>query len=212
MSHYKGLILDFGGVLTTSVPACVAGFDQREGLPAGTFMNAIASNPVGKELYADLERGAISQTEWNEGTAALIGTDSRDLLRRALLDLAPEPSVIEAARQLRESGVKVGILTNSLGLEPYDPYEPWHLDENFDAVLISEHYRMRKPDTEIYTIMLDLLQLPAHDCVFVDDTPRNLPPAEQLGMAVILAAEPASTVAQIQELFGRSLSNSGASE
>ena len=60
---------------------------------------------------------------------------------------------------------------------------------------------MRKPDTEIYTAMLDLIQLDAADCVFVDDTPHNLPPAEQLGMTVVLATSPAGTLVQLQELF-----------
>jgi len=201
MNSYKGLILDFGGVLTTSVPACAAGFDQREGLPHGTFLNAITADPVGRALYADLERGAITQVEWNERTAALIGIDGTDLLRRALIDLHPEPTVIDAARRIRDTGVKLGIFSNSLGLEPYNPYEPWNLDENYDVVLISERYHLRKPDPEIYLLMMEMMQLNPQDCVFIDDTARNLPPAEGLGMAVILATEPTSTIAQLQDLF-----------
>ena len=201
MNGYKGLILDFGGVLTTSVPACAAGFDQREGLPEGTLLNAIAVDPVGRLLYADLERGAITQAQWNQRTAELIGVDGSDLLRRVLADLSPEPAVIEVVKQIRDAGVKVGILSNSLGLEPYDPYEPWNLDENYDEVLISEHYRMRKPDREIYLLMLEKMQLTAQDCVFVDDTAHNLPPAEDLGITVILARDPAATVSQLRDLF-----------
>jgi putative hydrolase of the HAD superfamily len=201
VNSYKGLILDFGGVLTTSVPACAAGFDQREELPHGTFLNAITSNPVGRALYADLERGAITQVEWNERTAALIGIDGTDLLRRVLVDLQPEPTVIDAARRIREAGVKLGIFSNSLGLEPYNPYEPWNLDENYDVVLISELYHLRKPDPEIYLLMMEMMQLTPQDCVFIDDTAHNLPPAEELGMAVILATDPTSTVAQLQDLF-----------
>ncbi|HEV2639302.1 MAG TPA: HAD-IA family hydrolase [Actinocrinis sp.] len=201
MSSYRGLILDFGGVLTTSVPACAAGFERREGLTAGTLMHLIGLDPAGRELFADLERGAISQTEWNARTGELLGIDGADLLRRALADLAPEPSVIEAAGRLRAAGVRVGILSNSTGLDPFNPYLPWRLEENFDAVLISEHYRMRKPDLEIYTTMLGLMGLPAEECVFVDDTRHNLPPAQSLGMAVILAADPEATVARLAELF-----------
>ena len=199
--NYKGLILDFGGVLTTSVARCTAGFDRREGLPAGTFLNVIGVNPEGRSLFADLERGAISQTEWNVRTAALLGVDGADLLRRALLDLQPESSVLETALLIRSTGVKVGILSNSLGLEPYNPYEAWQLDDNYDVVLISERYRMRKPDPEIYLLMLEMMQIAPQDCVFVDDTPRNLPPAQELGITVILAENPESTVSQLRDLF-----------
>lgn len=55
MSACTGLILDFGGVLTTSVPACALGFDRRAGLPEGTFLSVIAKDPTGVALYADLE-------------------------------------------------------------------------------------------------------------------------------------------------------------
>ncbi|MDJ0344991.1 protein-L-isoaspartate(D-aspartate) O-methyltransferase [Streptomyces sp. H10-C2] len=120
MTRRTGLILDFGGVLTTSVPGCAAGFDRREGLPPGTFLRAIAVNPEGAALYADLERGAVTQTEWNERTGALLGIDGTDLLGRVLVDLHPEASVIAAARAARAAGIKVGILSNSLGMEPYD--------------------------------------------------------------------------------------------
>lgn len=201
VNTYKGLILDFGGVLTTSVPSCAAGFDRREGLPVGTLLNAIAVHPLGRALFADLERGSITQTEWNERTAALVGVGGTDLVRRALADLRPEQSVIDTARRIRETGVKVGICSNSLGLEPYDPYDGWELEKNFDVVLISERYRMRKPEREIYLLMLEMMQLAPEDCVFVDDTAGNLPPAEELGITVVLAKDAAETVSRLEELF-----------
>ncbi|MGY1499704.1 HAD family hydrolase [Streptomyces sp. QTS52] len=200
-----GLILDFGGVLTTSVPACAAWFDAQQGWAVGTFLNAIAVDPVGRELYADLERGAITQTQWNEGTAAILGTNPLNLLGRVLAGLHPEPMMIDAAQAARRAGVRVGIFSNSLGSNPYDPYAGYQFDELYDAVLISEHYGMRKPDPEIYSIMLGLMGLSAEDCVFVDDTARNLPPAEALGITTVLAATPADTIQQVEEFLGLTL-------
>lgn len=205
MSHRTGLILDFGGVLTTSVAACALGFDHRARLPEGTFLSVIAKNPEGVALYADLERGTITQTEWNERTAALLGIDDTNLLGRVLEDLHPEPSVIAAAQAARAAGIKVGIFSNSLGSEPYDIYDGYDVDRLYDTVLISEHYKMRKPDPEIYEIMLDLMELPGEACVFVDDTARNLAPAEELGIATVLAKNPADTIRQIEALLGLSL-------
>jgi putative hydrolase of the HAD superfamily len=202
MSRRTGLILDFGGVLTTSIPDCAAAFDRRQGLPVGTFLAAISKNPEGIALYADLERGAITQREWNERTGEILGIDGTNLLERVLADLHPEPSVIAAAQAARAAGVKVGILSNSLGMQPCDPYAPYDLAANYDAVLISEHYRMRKPDPEIYKIILDLMDMPGEACVFVDDTVRNLPPAAELGIATVLAVDPANTIRQIEDLFG----------
>ncbi|MDF9814500.1 HAD-IA family hydrolase [Streptomyces sp. SPB162] len=202
MSRRTGLILDFGGVLTTSVPACAVGFDRRAGLPEGTFLSVITKDVEGAALYADLERGAVTQAEWNERTAALLGVDGTNLLGRVLEGLHPEPSVIAAAQAARAAGTKVGIFSNSLGTEPHDVYAGYDFDQLYDTVLISEHYKMRKPDAEIYTIMLDLMELPGEACVFVDDTARNLPPAEELGIATILAKDPVDTIGQMAALLG----------
>jgi putative hydrolase of the HAD superfamily len=199
MSRRTGLILDFGGVLTTSVAACALAFELRTGLAEGALLTTLALDPRGLALYEDLERGAISQTEWNAGTGAIIGIDGTDLLARMLTDLHPEPRVIAAAQAARAAGVKVGILSNSLGMEPYNPYDGYELDRHYDAVLLSEHYKMRKPDPAIYQIMLDLMDLPGEACVFVDDTAHNLPPAEALGITTILAADPDETVARIED-------------
>jgi FMN phosphatase YigB (HAD superfamily) len=38
-------------------------------------------------------------------------------------------------------------------------------------------------------------------CVFVDDLPFNLTPAEELGMRTIRHREAADTIAQLEELF-----------
>ncbi|RLU86241.1 haloacid dehalogenase [Streptomyces griseocarneus] len=203
MPDRAGLILDFGGVLTTPVPDCARSFARREGLPDDAFLNAFAVNPVGKALYAALERGAITQTEWNEQMAERLGLDDgTNLLGRVLADLHPESRMLRAVQAARRAGVKVGVLSNSLGNHPCDPYAGYALEANYDAVLISEQYRMRKPDPEIYTIMLDLMELPAEACVFVDDTARNLPPAEKLGMATVLATTPAETIPQVEALLG----------
>jgi putative hydrolase of the HAD superfamily len=202
----SGLILDFGGVLTTSVPACALAFDRSEGLVEGTFLRAISADPVGRSLYADLERGTISQGIWNEAMGTLLGVDGEDLLRRVLADLRPEPKMIAAAQAARNAGVRVGIFTNSLGLEPYDIYEGFDLDTAYDALLISEHHGARKPDPHLYPLMLDAMRLPGRECIFVDDTARNLEPFAKFGVTTVLATEPPEkTIAQVSSLLGLSL-------
>ncbi|MBT2677276.1 HAD-IA family hydrolase, partial [Streptomyces sp. ISL-14] len=75
----------------------------------------------------------------------------------------------------------------------------------FDVHVISEQVRMAKPDPAIYQLTLDHLGLPAQACVFVDDHPRNLPPAETLGITTVLATDEADTVAELEGLLGVSV-------
>ncbi|WP_411140902.1 HAD family hydrolase [Streptomyces sp. x-80] len=196
--RYAAVIFDFGGVLTTPMDDTARCFAREVGLPDDAYRHAVAVHPTGRQLYAQLERGEISQEEWNTGIAALLGIDGTNLMGRALATLRPEETVVAAATAIRAAGLRTAILSNSMGLTPHDPYEPWSLDACHDIVVFSEQHRLRKPEPEIYQLTLDLLGLSGPECIFVDDNPANLVPAEKLGMTTIHATAPALTVAQLQ--------------
>jgi putative hydrolase of the HAD superfamily len=59
------------------------------------------------------------------------------------------------------------------------------LDRLFTLVVISGDYGFRKPDRRLYQILLRSLSVAPHRCVFVDDQPRNLETAAQLGMHTV---------------------------
>ncbi|TQF04742.1 HAD-IA family hydrolase [Kitasatospora acidiphila] len=197
----RGLILDFGGVLTSSIPEAAAGFDRREGLPEGTLMHTVGRHPEGSALFAQLERGLISQAEWGEQTAELLGVDGADLLPRVLADLQIEPVIAEAAQRARAAGVRLALLSNSTGASPYDSYLGCDLKSMFDVVVLSGQ-GVAKPDPELYETTLHQLGLPGDACVFVDDTARNLPPAQALGIHTVLAAGPAQVIEHVESLLG----------
>ncbi|MET9413492.1 HAD-IA family hydrolase [Streptomyces klenkii] len=198
---HQGLVLDFGGVLTTPIAECTRAFCLREGLAPDAFLQVISADPEGREIYAQLELGRIGQTEWNERTAALLGVAPDNLIGRVLADLRPEPLMLAAGQAARRAGVKVGILSNSLGSGPYDPYRGYGFGTLYDAVVLSGDHGLRKPEPGIYPLILKELRLPAEACVFVDDSARNLPPAQDLGMTTVLDADPAETVKKLEELF-----------
>ncbi|MFI8391843.1 HAD-IA family hydrolase [Streptomyces sp. NPDC085540] len=76
------------------------------------------------------------------------------------------------------------------------------LEANHDVIVFSGHHRIRKPDPEIYQLTLDQLQLSASACIFVDDDPNNLIPAQKLGMATVHATTAEETVNGLQKLVG----------
>lgn len=122
MPHRTGLILDFGGVLTTPLLPAVLAFEKREGLPEGACITALYLDEEGARRTHDLERGVITQAEWNIGAAESLGLASENLMGRIFADLRPETTMIRAAAAARRAGVKVGILTNSVGLDPWNLY------------------------------------------------------------------------------------------
>ncbi|MFI1765265.1 HAD family hydrolase [Streptomyces sp. NPDC020800] len=199
---FKAVIFDFGGVLTNPMDDTAIAFAAEIGLPTYAYRDTVAFDPAGRALYAQLERGDINQTQWNEGIASILGIDSDNLMGRALATLVPEKLVVNAALAIREAGLKTAILSNSMGLEPFNPYTPWDLEANHDVIVFSEHHRIRKPEPAIYQLTLDKLQLPGSACIFVDDNPSNLIPAQELGMATVHATTAEETVSGLQKLLG----------
>jgi putative hydrolase of the HAD superfamily len=198
---YRGLIVDFGGVVSTSFEGALRAFCIREGLEPNAFEQVFSLDAGAKGMLVDLERGNVGQAEFVAHISSALGVAPDGLLERMIADLRLEPRMVAEIEKLRHRGVKVAVLSNSWGTKPFDPYAPFGLAERFDAVVISDHVRLRKPEPEIFTLAADRLGLPPSACVFVDDVARYLVPARELGMGTIHATDPMTTVAELAKLF-----------
>lgn len=196
------LILDFGGVLTHDFWGALQNWCEREGLEPDALINALSGEMPARLLLAELEKGTISQAVFANHIAAVLGVSAEGLLERMAAELEPDEAMIAAAATLRAAGVPVGILSNSWGSEPFDPYAAWDLGANYDPVVISDKVGMRKPELPIYELVLTKIGLPAQECVFVDDVAAYLDPARMLGITVIHHSDAAHTLLQLQHLFG----------
>lgn len=61
-----------------------------------------------------------------------------------------------------------------------------HLDPFFKAKIVSGEVHMRKPDREIFLYALDRLKCKPGECIFVDNSVKNLLVAKELGIPTIL--------------------------
>jgi putative hydrolase of the HAD superfamily len=198
---YKGLLLDIGGVLTTDFFAAIGAHCQRLGLPHDRFREVVTVDPVGRRLYRQIERGEITQESFELGIAECLGVESHGLLKGFLADARPNHVIIKAAERARMAGVRTGVITNSWGTKPYNPYERYRLRERFDAVLISGELGMRKPEPAIYELAAKRLGLPPAACIFIDDIESNLQPARDLGMATIHHVDNSATLDALERLL-----------
>ncbi len=202
-SAYRGLILDFAGVLTTDALAVHREWCVSQGLDAEAWRRTLNTHPVVRALYTDLERGALSQADWNRQAAPYLGlTDHENLMGRAWAGVRAAADMVALAKSAREAGYMVAMLSNSFGLDPYDPYAACGVWSLFDVTVVSEREGIAKPDPAIYRLTLERMGLPGEACVFVDDHPVNLPPAEALGITTVLADGQPATVTRIASLLG----------
>jgi putative hydrolase of the HAD superfamily len=194
-----GLLVDWGGVLTTNVFASFAQFCEREGLPTDRVRETFRSDPAGHELLVGLEVGTLPEAEFEKGFADLLGVDATNLIARLMHDTHADTAMIAAVRRARDQGIVTGLISNSWGVDRYDVD---NLAELFDAVVISGNVGIRKPAPEIYEMGAAAAHLSPSDCVYVDDLPGNLKPARALGMTTVLHRQAESTITELSSLFG----------
>lgn len=177
----NGLLLDWGGVMTGNLFASFAAFCEQEGLDPQALAIAFRGDDAARDLLVGFEEGRIAEERFEAGLGGLLGLSSHQgLIDRLFAAVQPEESMVQAVRLAREAGVRTGLISNSWGTSRY-PRDL--LAELFVGVVISGEVGIRKPTPRIYELGAESIGLAPSDCVFVDDLPFNLPPAEELGMA-----------------------------
>jgi putative hydrolase of the HAD superfamily len=204
----KGLLIDFGGVLTTNVFDSFKAFCRAEGLPEDTVKNMFRERGEGLGLLRRLEKGELSAEEFSDQFAPLLGVDSGNLVERLFGGIGPDEAMLGAVRRSRAAGIKTGLISNSWG--DGLAYDPALLDELFDAVVISGEVGMHKPEPEIFHLGAQRIGVAPEECVFVDDLRENCAGAEAVGMKAILHRGAEGTLPQLEELLGVPLSDAGA--
>lgn len=96
--------------------------------------------------------------------------------------IGPIAGTVAILEELKASGTPLYAITN------------WHQDKfretrarfpflgHFRDIVVSGDERLIKPDPAIYRLLLDRNGLQAADCLFIDDSPKNVAGAEAVGM------------------------------
>ncbi|WP_460337635.1 HAD family hydrolase [Actinoallomurus acanthiterrae] len=210
----RGLITDWGGVLTTPLKETITAWIEADDIDpeayklvmrewvsqayAGDVVNPIHGLEDGSLSPAEFERRLAERLRTRTGTTV----PADGLLTRMFLAFEPVEPMYDALRRAKAAGVRTCLLSNSWG----NTYPRELFAELFDAVVISSEVRLRKPDPAIFQHALELIGLPAEECAFVDDIEHNVRAAEELGITGVHYMDTVSTVARLERLLGISLS------
>jgi putative hydrolase of the HAD superfamily len=197
--RYTGLLVDWGGVLTTDLFASFRSFCELEGLEPDAVRQIFRRDAACRDLLIALETGALSEEEFELQFAPYLGVAASGLIDRLFAGSGPDTEMIEAVRRARAGGVRTGLVSNSWGVRRY-PRDL--MAELFDGVVISGEVGIRKPSPEIYALGAQRIGLAPKACVFVDDLPFNLEPAAELGMATVHHRSAAQTLPELESLLG----------
>jgi epoxide hydrolase-like predicted phosphatase len=197
----RGLLVDFGGVLTTNVFESFRSFCEAEGLEPNTVKEMFRSRGEGLDLLRQLERGELTVEEFEPKFAGVLGIGERSegMVERLFSGVGPDERMADAVRAARAAGIPTGLISNSWGRTTYDQQL---IDELFDAAIISGDVGLHKPEPEIYHLGAEKIGVPPAECVFVDDLRENCEGAEAVGMTAILHRGADSTLPELERLLG----------
>jgi epoxide hydrolase-like predicted phosphatase len=197
----RGLIVDFGGVLTTNVFDSFRAFGEAEGLDPLTVKRAFREDAEALGLLRELERGDIAVEDFEPRFGERIGVTRTDgLVGRLFGGVGPDERMLEAVRQAGAAGICTGLISNSWGAGL--SYDMSLLDELFEAIVISGDVGMHKPEPAIYMLGAERLGLRPEECVFVDDLRENCQGAEEVGMTAVLHRGADRTLPELEKLLG----------
>jgi putative hydrolase of the HAD superfamily len=194
-----GLLIDWGGVLTTDLFASFNAHCVTIGLEPEQVMGRFRSDPAARELLIALEKGELEEAAFELQFATQLGIEPEGFIDGLFAGVHADQAMVQAVRSARAAGVRTALVSNSWGVHRY-PQDM--LDELFDGVVISGQEGTRKPSRRMYQLGAERAGLTAEQCVFVDDLPFNLTPAQELGMATVHHTSAETTIPELERLLG----------
>ncbi|HXO34334.1 MAG TPA: HAD family phosphatase [Candidatus Acidoferrales bacterium] len=184
MSEIHAIFWDVGGVLLTNA------WDHTERAAALEHFRLDEKEFHGRHemVVSSFERGKISLDDYLDRTVFYRSRSfTREEFRDYMLSLSrPMTDVLTFARDLATSGKYfMGTINNeSRELNLYR-IKKFGLRDIFRVFVSSCFVGLRKPESGIYRLALEITQINPEQCCFIDDRALNLECAAKLGMRTI---------------------------
>jgi HAD superfamily hydrolase (TIGR01509 family) len=186
MNNYKAVVFDFGGVLEIT----------PEGNPLIKVAEAlgISIDEFHKEYFKYNHLSNVDGLPWDETVAIVAShlTDSEDIIKQSqqiILDHIASRKInrelVDFFPVLRELGYKVAICSNNTAQLRQQLINEKILDL-VDEAVISGEIGFQKPSKEAFAVLFQKLDLQPEEVIFIDDAPKSLETAGEIGYTPIL--------------------------
>jgi len=195
----QAIIFDFGGVLLEWNPYLLYRRYYPNDEAIRSFLDEI--NFFAWNLEQDRGRSfaegiAALSVQFPQYTALIRAYDEHWIESQA----GPIAGSVEILNRLRGNGVSLYALSNWPAekfrlIRPQFEFLDW-----FDDLIISGEVGLIKPDPAIYHHTLERIGLSAAECVFIDDSAKNISAARQLGLIGIQFESPEQLTDELRAL------------
>ena len=178
----KAICFDLDGVYFTpkGKNSFHKGLVEEYGIPKETVDELMYRSPE----MAQLVRGQIAASEfWNSVRESTnITASDEELTARWIRDYEVDEKVRESVLRAKKHGYKTCVCTNNNGIRLPLLIDRFNLNEQFDVIVSSHEVGHTKPSAEIFTALLNALQVQPDELVYSDDNPDRLEGARELGI------------------------------
>lgn len=193
------VFVDIGGVLLTN------GWDHHARERAAADFNLDWAEMESRHLlnFSIYEEGKLTLEEY---LSRVVFYQKRPFTRTQFRQYMfaqsrPYPDMIELVSQLKiRHGLKIVVISNEgRELNQYR-IQKFKLDSFIDLFISSCFVHVRKPDTDIFRLALDIAQAQTLQTLYIENTPLFVQVAEDLGIRSILHTDYISTSVQLASL------------
>lgn len=186
MNPYKAVVFDFGGVIEVT--------------PDGNPLKKVAEiigvsiDDFHKEYFKHNHLSNVDGLPWDETVAVVAShlTNSKDIIqesRQIILDHIASRRInselVDFFPILRKQGYKVAIFSNNTAQLRQHLIEK-NIIELVDEVVISAEIGFQKPSKDAFAVLFQKLNLQPEEVIFIDDAPKSLETAGEIGYTPIL--------------------------
>jgi putative hydrolase of the HAD superfamily len=210
----KGLIFDFGGVMSKTLFETHCLTETALGLPPNTLQWRGPFDPESDLLWQRMQTDEISERDYwltrSKEVGAMLGEEWLDMQtlvkrsRSADPDQVIRPEVSIVIHNAKEKGVKLAILSNELDMfYGKELRSKLQILKHFDTIVDATYTGILKPDPRAYHFALEAIGLNASECLFIDDQRRNIDGALAVGLSCVHfdVMNPSASCTEIQQFI-----------
>lgn len=200
--NFKAVIFDMGGVLLRSVDTA-----PREAIARrfGTTREELEKYVFRGPTSVQSEVGLVSDIVHWETVLKHFGQCEENPIQiyaEFFSGDSIDQELLEFVKSLKLD-YKIGLLSNAWVDSRHKLDSLFHFIEIFDVAIFSAEEKVRKPEPEIFQLMLDRLEAKPGECIFVDDFIENIEGAKKLGINAVYFKNTQDTIRDINILLGR---------
>ena len=183
----KTIAFDLGGVIITiDQSQAIQRFKEIGAVEVEKYLDPYTQTGI----FGDMEHGLMSAEDFRKELGRLMGKEfTAEQCAYAWQGYAKEVPQrnLDTVTRLRQQGYRVVLLSNTnsymmeWAMSPAFDGKGHALKDYFDHCYLSYQMKMMKPSEEIFREVLRQEQTFPHEVLFVDDGPRNVASASQIG-------------------------------